>query len=307
MKKLWVEEYRPQTIDQYVFQNEDQKKVVLKWLEEGIIPHLLFSGSPGTGKTTLAKVLINDLKVLEYDVLTINASRTNSVENVRDKIVSFASTMPFGDFKVVLLDEADYLSHNAQAALRGVMEEYSTTTRFILTCNYPNKIIPAIHSRCQDFHIEKLDQTEFATKVAEILLDKEIEFTLETLDVYIKATYPDLRKCINLLEKNSIEKRLVLPNESDSAVKDYRLECVNLIKQGKIREARQLLCSQARSDEIEEIFRWMYDNLDLWGETEEEKDKAIIVIRNGLVNHSLVADTEINLSAIMTELAQIEK
>jgi len=161
MKQLWTEKYRPNDIDGYVFRDEEQKAQVKTWIDEGAIPHLLFSGAPGVGKTTLAKILIKQLEIDDFDVLEINASRENSIDTIRDKITGFVQTMPFGDFKVVLLDEADYLSPNAQAALRGVMEEYHTTARFILTCNYPNRIIPALHSRCQGFHIAKIDQTLF--------------------------------------------------------------------------------------------------------------------------------------------------
>ena len=153
MKELWVEKYRPKTIADYVFRDDHQRKQVEQWVKEKTIPHLLFSGNAGIGKTTLAKVLLNELEINDLDVLEINASRTNSVEDVRNNIINFVQMIPFGAFKVVLLDEADYLSPNAQAALRGVMEEYHTTSRFILTCNYPNRIIPALHSRCQGFHI----------------------------------------------------------------------------------------------------------------------------------------------------------
>ena len=179
MKELWVEKYRPKTIDGYVFRDDAQKQQVKNWIKEKTIPHLLFSGNAGIGKTTLAKLLFNELEINEYDILEINASRTNSVDDVRDRIVNFVQMIPFGDFKVVLLDEADYLSPNAQAALRGVMEEYHTTSRFILTCNYPNRIIPAIHSRCQGFHIAKIDQTEFTARVAEILITEEVKPDLD--------------------------------------------------------------------------------------------------------------------------------
>ena len=261
MKELWTEKYRPDTLDGYVFRDDDQKHQVESWITSGAIPHLLFSGAPGVGKTTLAKILINQLGVQDVDVLEINASRENSVDNVRERITNFVATMPFGEFKVVLLDEADYISPNGQAALRGVMETYSSTARFILTCNYPNKVIPALHSRCQGFHIEKIDSTEFTARVATICVTEGIEIDLDTLDSYVKATYPDLRKCINLVQMNSVDGKLVSPQESDSAMADYRLAVVDLFKEGKLLEARKLLCSQVRADEMDELFRWMYDNL----------------------------------------------
>jgi DNA polymerase III delta prime subunit len=305
MKQLWVEQYRPKDVDGYVFRDEAQREQVKQWIKEGTIPHLLFSGAAGIGKTTLAKILINALGIDAYDVLEINASRENNVDNVRNNITNFVSTMPFGNFKIVLLDEADYLSPNAQAALRGVMEEYSQTARFILTCNYPHKIIPALHSRCQGFHIEKVDHTEFTARAATVLVTEGVEFDLDVLDSYVKATYPDLRKCLNLLQMNAVDGKLKTPSESNSGTADYKLAMVDLFKAGKIREARTLLCSQARPEEMEEIFRWMYDNLELFAQTEEQKDEAIIAIRKGAANASLVADQEINLSATFTELMQI--
>ena len=305
MKELWTEKYRPSTISDYVFRDDAQRKQVQGWVDAKTIPHLLFSGAPGTGKTTLAKVLINMLDIDEYDVLEINASRENSVENVRDKITNFVQTMPFGDFKVVLLDEADYISPNGQAALRGVMETYASSSRFILTCNYPNKIIPALHSRCQGFHIEKIDHTEFTARIATVCVEEGVEIDIDTLDSYVKATYPDLRKCLNLCQMNTVDGTLVKPNEGDSATADYKLAVVDLFKQGKILEARKMLCSQVRPEEMDDLFRWMYDNLELWGETQEHKDAAILIIAKGLRNIPMVADQEINLAATLVELCQI--
>jgi len=305
MKELWTEKYRPSTLDDYVFRDDAQRKQVQQWVDSRTIPHLLFSGAPGTGKTTLAKVLINMLDIDEYDVLEINASRENSVENVRDKITNFVQTMPFGEFKVVLLDEADYISPNGQAALRGVMETYASSSRFILTCNYPNKVIPALHSRCQGFHIEKIDHTEFTARVATVCVTEGVDVDIDTLDSYVKATYPDLRKCLNLCQMNTIDGKLVKPNEGDSATADYKLAVVDLFKQGKILEARKMLCSQVRPEEMDELFRWMYDNLELWGSTQESKDAAILIIAKGLRNIPMVADQEINLAATLVELTQI--
>jgi DNA polymerase III delta prime subunit len=197
MKELWVEKYRPKTVDGYVFRDAHQKAQVERWIKDGSIPHLLLSGNAGIGKTTLARLLFNELSINEFDIMEINASRENSAETIRDKITNFVQMIPFGDFKVVLLDEADYLTPNAQAILRGVMETYHTTARFILTCNYPNRIIPALHSRCQGFHIERVDQTEFTARVATILVEENVEFDLDTLDLFVRATYPylQLRTC----------------------------------------------------------------------------------------------------------------
>jgi DNA polymerase III delta prime subunit len=304
MKELWVEKYRPNTIDGYVFRDAHQKEQVQRWIKEGTIPHLLFSGNAGIGKTTLAKILFKELDANDLDVLEINASRTNSVEDVRDKIVNFVQMIPFGDFKIVLLDEADYLSPNAQAALRGVMEEYHTTARFILTCNYPNRIIPALHSRCQGFHIERVDVAEFTARVATILMEENVEFDLDTLDTFVKATYPDLRKCINTVQMNSLDGKLHSPEKGDTGEADYKIQMVQLFKAGKISEARKLVCSQARPEEMEEIYRWLYDNIVIFGE-EEKQNKAILIIKQGLVDHTLVIDPEINLAATLIRLAML--
>ena len=305
MKELWVEKYRPKHIKDYVFKDSDQKSQVQSWVKEGSIPHLLFSGSAGIGKTTLAKVLLNELGIEDYDVLKINASRENNVDTVRDKIINFVQMIPFGPFKVVLLDEADYLTPNAQAVLRGVMETYSNHSRFILTCNYPNRIIPALHSRCQGFHVEKTDQTEFTARVATILVEENIDFDLDTLDTYVKATYPDLRKCINTVQQNVKENQLAAPKSIEGA-SDYKIEMVELFKKGRINDARKLVCGKARPEEMEEIYRWLYDNLDLIAKSDESKDQAVVLIKQGLVDHTICADSEINLAATLIKLARLQ-
>lgn len=305
-KSLWVERYRPKTVDGYVFRDNIQKKQINNWIKEKNIPHLLLSGAAGIGKTTLAKILINGLGVEEYDVLEINASRTNGVEEVRDRITNFVQMIPFGAFKIVLLDEADYLSPAAQAALRGVMETYSDTARFILTCNYPNRIIPAIHSRCQGFHVEKTDQTEFTARAATILVEENVDFDLDTLDTYVKVTYPDLRKCINLLQQNIDDGKLVNPTSGDAGQSDWKIEMVELFKAGKIQAARKLVCSTAQPAEMEDIYSWLYENVDLLGKDDETKDQAILIIKQGLVDHALIAIPEINLAAVMIKLARLQ-
>lgn len=309
MKELWVEKYRPTKAADYVFRDEAQKKQVQSWLDSKAIPHLLFSGAAGTGKTTLAKVLLHELGVDWGDVLIMNGSTENGVDEVRDRITNFATTMPFGDFKYVLLDEADYLTGNAQAALRGVMERYSNSCRFLLTCNYPHKIIPALHSRCQGFHIEKLDRNEFTARVATILLSEgvplESEDDLEVLELYVAAEYPDMRKCIGLCQQNSQDGKLHRPHVEDMGTADYKIQMIALFRDGKIKEARNLICKSAVVEDYESIYRHMYENLDYWGEDTETQSKAILVIRNALVNHQAIADPEINLSACLCELEML--
>jgi len=307
MKELWVEKYRPKTVDGYVFVDDSQREQVQQWIRDGSIPHLMLSGSAGTGKTTLAKLLINELGVDEYDVMWANGSKEARKIEWVDKLIGFCQTMPFGKFKVVLIDEADYMNKDSvQPALRNLMEDYSQTVRFILTCNYPHKIIAPIHSRCQGFHIVKTDHTEFTARVATVLLEESVAFDMDVLDSYVKATYPDLRKCLNLVQLNSQGGELKQPSATDKSARDWRLECVDLFKRGRIRDARAVLCQNSSPEEAEDVFRWMYDNLDLWGDTPERQDQAIVIIRNGLVNHNAVADVEINLSATLIELAGIQ-
>jgi len=305
--QLWTEKYRPSCVGDYVFRDVGLKNQINQWITEQSIPHVLLTGSPGVGKTTLAKVLLKEIDVSGFDILEINASRNNGVDYIRDTIVNFASMMSFGKFRVILLDEADYLSINAQAALRGVMEQFHETTRFILTANYSHKIIPAIHSRCQAIHIEKLDHVEFTARVATILVTENIEIDLDVLDTYVKISYPDLRKCINLVQQNSIGGKLVLPNDQQSSSQDYKIKMVELFKQGKIREARKLICGSVQPDEMEDIYRFCYQNIELFGDDEDQQDNAILILKQGLIDHAICADAELNLAATMIKLSRIKK
>jgi len=310
LKELWVEKYRPAKLDGYVFKDKNQKKQIERWLEAGALPHMLLSGSPGTGKSTLIKALLNELNVDPFDVLEVNASKDNGVDYIRDTIAKFSETMGYGDIRYVFLDEADGLSPPAQGILRGTMEKYAASVRFLLTCNYPHKLIQAIHSRCETgrMHIEKLETGEFYMRLVDILDTEKIEIDPDALEAIVKKTYPDLRRGISMVQANSLGGKLQSPDEGSESVADYRLDMVALFRARKFKEARKLICEQAQPEEYEDIFRFMYQNLEVWAEDDSSKeDRCILAIRDGLVNHTMCADVEINLSATLVELEIIAK
>jgi len=308
MKELWVDKYSPQTLDGYVFKDQNQKKKIERWVAEGALPHMLLSGAPGTGKSTLIKVLLNEIKVDPFDVLTVNASKDNGVDFIKETITKFAETMGYGEMRYIFLDEADGLSPDAQKTLRGTMEKYSKNVRFLLTCNYLHKIIPAIQSRGEigKMSIEKLDTDEFYTKLIDILTKEEVEIEFDSLEKIVSSTYPDLRRGISMVQANSVTGKLVF-SESIEKVTDYILDMVALFRAKKYKEARELICKQARIEEYEDIFRFMYRNLDMWGDDEQVQNECIIIIRDGLVKHVSCADPELNLSATLVQLEMAAK
>lgn len=306
MTDLWIEKYRPNTVEEYVFKSATQKQRVLEWITHGI-PHCLFEGKPGTGKTSLAYLILKARDVNPGDILFINASRERKPEDLQDRIINFASTWPLGDYKYIVLDECDSMTPLMQRILRGEMEKYHDICRFIMTCNYANKIIPAIHSRVQTLHFETLDIADFSVRVGEILVQECIKFEMDTLDLFIERSYPDLRKCIGLVQQYSMGESLQVPDENISTDKDYLLEMAQLFKNGKITEARKLLVSQLAPEEYEETYRFFYEHLEIFSNTDEGQNEAIIIIAKGLRNHTLVADAEINMSATLIELSNINK
>jgi len=305
--QLWVEKYRPNTIEEYVFHDESQKAAIIRMIEDGSIPHLLLSGVQGSGKTTLSHILINELGIDEMDVLTINASDENSVDVMRDKIKNFISTYAMGPFKVVQLEEADYISLAGQAVLRRLMEEeYAESARFILTCNYENKIIPAIKSRTQQFRFKASDRNDIAEFAASILISEKIKFDIDLLDKYVAVGYPDIRKIVNLLQQNS-NNGILQPLSTTSESGDYKFELIELIEGDSWKEARALVCENVLPEEWEDLYRFLYENLGSAPKFQNKNkwEEGIVIIADHLYKHSLVADPEINAAAMFIRLAQV--
>lgn len=305
--ELWVEKYRPIKINDYVWRDKKQQTQIQNWIAEKYIPNLLLSGTQGVGKTSLINVILSEIGVAKGDRLYINASEETSIDVIRSKVLNFASTIPWGDFKVIVLEEADGLSLTAQQSLKRIQEDYSSDCRFILTTNNPHKIIPPIVSRCQVFHITNLDKDQFRYRLAEILASEGIEADLETLDNYIEATFPDLRKAINSIQMNCIDNRLTSPTSDSGSKTDWMVHMVELFKTGNITAAREFICENIDYTEYPEVFRFLYRNLNLFGDSEQQREDSLLVIRDGMIKDQLAADREINLSAMLVELRRIKE
>jgi len=306
MKQLWFEKYRSTTFEEYVFNDEDHRVKFERMVREKEIPHLLLTGTAGSGKTTLSKLLVRLLEVEPCDVLVINASDENSVDVMRDKISTFAMSYAIGPFKVIQLEEADYLSPNAQAVLRVIMEEASSNCRFILTANYANKIIPAIKSRCTSFQFKSPSLEATFTRCAKILLAEDVVFDVDLLEKYISVYYPDLRQIINVLQSNSVNGELMVPAGS-TTTEDYKFKMLDLLLTGDLRAARELVCKNVGRDEYEDVYRFLYENIDRCEKFSDQNayESAIVLIANYLYKHALCADPEINLAALFIELGQL--
>ena len=300
---LWVEKYRPNNLDTYIG-NEHLKDKVSAYLESGDLPHLLLYGKAGTGKTTLAKILV---KNIECDYLYINASDENNVETVRTKVKNFASTMGFKDYKIIILDECDYITPNAQAALRNLMETFSKHCRFILTCNFVERIIDPIQSRCQSFQIIPPSKKEVAKHTHDILLKENVMSDMNDLKVLIDSGYPDIRRVINAAQRNVVKGKLKLDTTS-IIQNDYKLKLLKILKtqdkKNGFKEIRQLLLDNKITD-FADLFRLLYDEVDDWGKGHVAE--CILIIARYELSDGQVPDKEINAMAMLIELLGVIK
>ena len=300
---LWVEKYRPSSLDTYIG-NEHLKSKVKVYLESGDLPHLLLFGKAGTGKTTLAKLLV---KNIECDYMYINASDENNVDTVRTKVKNFASTVGFRDMKVIILDECDYITPNAQAALRNLMETFSKHCRFILTCNFVERIIDPIQSRCQSFQIVQPSKSDVAKHLHNILVKENVMDTMEDIKVLVDSGYPDIRRVINSAQRNVVNGKLKL-DTSSIIQNDYKLKLLKILKtQNKktaFKDVRQLLADNKITD-FADLFRLLYDEVDDWGKGHVAE--CILIIARYELSDSQVVDKEINAMAMLIELLGVIK
>ena len=300
---LWVEKYRPETLDTYIG-NDHLKSKVEVYLESGDLPHLLLYGKAGTGKTTLAKLLVNNI---ECDYLYINASDENNVDTVRTKVKNFASTIGFKDMKVIILDECDYITPNAQAALRNLMETFSKHCRFILTCNFVERIIDPIQSRCQSFQIIPPSKTEVAKHLHSILIKENVMDNIEDIKVLVDSGYPDIRRIINSAQRNVVKGKLKL-DTSSIIQNDYKLKLLKILetqnKKNAFKDVRQLLADNKITD-FADLFRLLYDEVDNWGKGHVAE--CILIIARYELSDSQVVDKEINAMAMLIELLGVVK
>lgn len=309
--ELWVDRFIPKTLDDYVWRDASMRQKFEEYIAAGGMPHLLLSGKSGLGKTSLVRMMLRLLGVPEGDILFIKASGVRTIEKFEQQIMGFVQTYPMLDnphgIKYVVLDEADSLSMLSYKFLRSEIESFSASTRFILTCNYPSKIEPAIISRCQQYHFEGLSMEEFVVRIAGILTEMEVEFDNQTLIPYIDTAYPDLRKCIGSLQKGTIGGKLTPMDSGSGKSYDWMVDAISYFQSGKIHEARTMIVQQAAVDEYAEIFRWLYQNIHIWGDTQDKQDEALVAIRDGLYKHEFVGDAEINLSATIAQLSIIKR
>ena len=296
---LFVEKYRSKTLDEYVG-NEQLKQIVHQYLKNNDLQNLLLYGTPGTGKTTLAKLIVNNF---DCDYLYINASDERGIDTIRDKVQGFASSASFKPIKIIILDEADFLTIQAQASLRNIIETYSRTTRFILTCNYLERIIDPLQSRCQVLKITPPSKKEVAQHISTILEQENINYELENLALVVNKHYPDIRKILNTCQVNNVEGTLKIDKTvlASNSYKDGVLKELKSPSKSSFKNIRQIL-ADSNLDDFEDVYRFLYDTLDEYGKNDLTKATIIIDIENYMYHANFRIDKEINVCALIASI-----
>lgn len=305
-KRLWSELYRPKTLDEYVFQNDKQREQIKEWVAQGDIPHLLLTGTPGSGKSTIGQILINHLDIDDADVMRENASRKTGIDFYRDEVTSFASSYPLSKFKIVVLEEFDRVSPQGQDLLKDVIESSSDTCRFICTSNHENRITPAIKSRFQHLRFKAPIRDDVLLRMAEMLIAENVEFEPEVLDKFISQAYPDIRKIINNLQLNVVGGKLTEPTH-DSEGSDYLFKLVDLISEGDVAQIRKIVLENTTGEQLEEVYEFLYKNLHLHPKCKDKSlyEQALLVLLDGVYKHGLVAIPHLNFEATCIKLNQV--
>lgn len=305
IKQLWWKKYAPKTLSEVVFQNEAQKQKFFRYKRDGEFPNLLLSGVQGSGKSSISNALVNEFNLDPMDIMVIKASTENNVDTMREKVTNFCQTFSSSPFKVVRLEECDHLSLGAQAALRTITEDYADYVRFIGTCNYPNRIIPALKSRFTHYEFKAPAFEETAVLVANMLVNEGVDFEVELLERYITACYPDLRSLVNALQDNSEGGKLTEPQSVTGH--DYKFKLLDLLEAGDLAGIRKTVGAEVGREEYDELYRFMYENLQKCKgfEGRDTQERGIVLIADALYKHALVADPEINFAALCIRLGEL--
>jgi replication factor C small subunit len=302
MKKhtLWIEKYRSTTLEQYIG-NETVKSRIADCIAKNDIPHFIFSGTAGTGKTTLAKLIVSNIKC---DYIYLNASDENGIDVIREKVKGFASSASFQPIKIVILDEADFLTQPAQAALRNIIEEYSSNTRFVLTCNYIERLIEPLQSRCEIHILKPPSKGEVAKHVCTNILDvEEVTYNIQDVALLIKEHYPDVRSIIKNLQAGTADNKFVWVALNT----DWLSKLVEVLnsKDKKAWYTIRQLVADAQVDDFQVAYRYMFDNL---AKFSNGHDAEISIILDDFIwRGGVVPDKEINFAACIAKILEINK